>query len=420
MLFKVQRYIMKQNRILLFFTLFLQAVNSRAAIDNRYLPLFDTTTQHQTERRSVLSTSVFIARADEGYVDLKGNVQLPEIFGKYDMIKAANALVNIGKTNPLPTSWRAASSLIWNMSGKLHAQGVWLGYEQYLGKDLAIGFKAPFMHISSQVEFLQPDELKSDLGLGADGAANLYRVLNEVNRELGFNSYQWKRTDFGDLDLYLRWGTVQDYAFKCKQVDASFKIGALLPITGHVVLDSPTAISFGAYNHYGLYFETDLNCELKDDLRVGFWLNTTKRKAKSQIRRMSAGKELPQFGALVGEVFVDPGLTLGFSPYIRIDDLREGLGVRGGFKLCWHFKDYWRDQRTATGGVAAQLAEVMKTSAWESEYFTVGLVYDLQQNGSSERYAPYFYLDLDLPSRIFGSSLVSKTHRLSFGFEFNF
>jgi hypothetical protein len=411
--------IMKRSQKLFLLVAFFNAA-SQSAIDNRYLPMFNNAYQHQLDKQSVLFSNVFIATADEGYVDLKGNVSLPELFGKYDMIKAANALVTIGKSNPLPTSWQSLSSLEWDMSGKLHAQGFWFGYEQYLYKNISIGFQAPFMHLSTQIKFSQSDSLKSDLGLGVGGESMLYKTLNNVNKELGIESYQWKKTAFGDLDLYLRWSSVQGYTLKCKHIDASFKIGALLPMSDSIDLNSPMAIPFGGYNHYGFYFETDFNCELKDDWKVGFWLNATKRKSKVQVRRMSAGKELPQFGALTGNVFVDPGLTVGFSPYIWLDDIRDGLGVRGSFTLSWHSKDYWRDVREDDLGLSAHLSDVIKTSEWESEYFTVGLVYDLQQAANYRRYAPCFYLNLDIPSRVFDADRVSKTHRLTFGFEFNF
>lgn len=411
---------MKRTRLLFFLGLFLKFSTGQAAIDNRFLPLFNYPYQHEVTRRSVLASSLFVIMAHEGYAEMKGTIPLPELFGKYDMIKAAQALVNVGKENPLPTAWQNNRTLIWDMKGNISAQGVWFGYEQYCGRDLSVGFQVPLMHVTSELEFLQTAQLRASVGIGPDGSANLTTVLNQINRELGFNSYQWKTTDFGDFDLYLRWGTVQDYAYRCKHIDLSLKIGALLPVTGKLALDTPVPITLGYYHHYGLYVEADFNCDLKDDLRVGFWLNGTGRFAKKQTRRMAAGQELPQFGAIVGKADVDPGITIGFSPYIWIDDLRDGLGVRSSFTVCWHDQDYWRDVRLDDQRVSAQLANVIKDSKWVAEWFSVGLVYDLQQNVSYERHAPFFYLDLDIPTGAFGAEMVSRTYRLIGGFEFHF
>ncbi len=413
-------HMMKRNRFLLILGLFFKIFNLQAIIiDNPYIPLFDYAYQHKVDRRSVLASNVFVAMAHQGYTELQGTIPLPELFGKYNMTNTAKALVATGQPNPLPTSWQALPNLIWDMQGNLFVQGIWFDYEQYLGHDLSVGFRVPFMHVTTQLEFLEPEALKTIVGLGVGGEANLYTVLTQVNRALGFNSYQWQTTDFGDFDLYVRWGTVQDYAYKCRHIDLSLKIGALLPVTGKVALDTPIAIPLGANHHYGLYFETDFNCDLKDDLRVGFWLNATNRLAKNQVRRMAAGRELPQFGAIVGAAQVDPGLSIGFSPYVWLDDLRDGLGVRASYRMCWHGQDYWRDMR-ADNSVPAQLANVIDNSGWMAEWFTVGLVYDLQQNVNFYRAAPFFYLDLDIPSGVFSPHLVSKTYRLSAGFEFNF
>ena len=392
----------------------------KGAIDNRFLPLFNFDYQHQVGRRSVLNSNLFFTYAHDGYIDLTGSTPLPELFGKYDMIQVAESLVAVGRPNPMPTSWLAPSSLIWRMQGKIQSTGIWLGWEQYLGKDIALGGRMPFMHIDSQLEFLQTPELRRSLGLGIDGAANLYNVLSQVNQELGFSSYEWRGTNFGDLDLYLRWGTVHDYILKCKHVDVSLKFGALIPMSDQVVLDNPSWITYGYYNHYGVYFEGDFNFEIKDDWKVGFWLNGTQRLAKTQLRRIAAGKELPQWGAMVGEVFVDPGLTIGFAPYAWLENIRDGLGVRASMRFIWHEQDYWRDARKADNLVAAQLAQVIKVSSWSAEFFTVGLVYDLQQNVDYARYAPYLYADFDMPMGIFGADLSAKAYRLSLGFEFNF
>lgn len=391
-----------------------------AEIDNRFIPVYDFPYQHQPCRRSDLLANLFVAMGDEGYIDMKGHVPFPELFGKYDMSQAAEALVYVGKTNPMPSPWQTVAGLNWDMVGKLHAQGLWVSYEPYLGKNLSVGFRVPFMHMSSQMEFLITDEVRQSLGLGAGGDINAFQVLNQVNRELGFPTYQWKQTGFGDLDLYLRWGTVQDYVHKLKRLDASIRVGALLPINGEVDLDTPMALTFCGYGHKAFYFQVDVNCELKDDWRAGFWFNTTQRLIKTQLRRMSAWKELPQFGAIVGEAEVDPGVTVGFAPYIWVDDIRNGLGLRGSLRFIWHTQDFWRDQRVNQNGVAAQLADVIKTSSWESEYVTIGLVYDLQQASGGSRIAPYFYLDLDVPTRVFGADRVAKTYRLTGGFEFNF
>lgn len=413
---------MKRASNSIYYLVFCWSTLCLAEIDNQFFPVFDFPYQHTINRRSVLHGDLFVVTGHECYVDLKGNgtVPLPELFGKYDLVQAASALVRMGKPNPLPTAWQPFGSLVWDMRGKLHAQGLWFGYEQYLGRDVSIGLRLPLMQVSNQLEFILPNQLRQTLALGVGGDQNVYRVLNSVNQALGFNSYQSQQVALGDLDLYLRWGTVQDYRHKCRHIDFSVMLGGLIPLAGGVDLNAPFPTTFTGYNHRAIYFQSDLNCELKDYWRGGFWFNITKRLSRTQLRRMPAGQELPQFGAIVGEAFVDPGLTVGFSPYVWMEELRDNLGVRGAITFLWHEKDYWRDQRPPNLAPPAQLAEVIKLSGWQAEYVTVGLVYDLQQAQEGDAALPYFYLDLDIPTSSFGADRVAKTFRVSGGFEFNF
>ncbi len=354
-------------------------------------------------------------------VDLKDRaLPITDLFGRYDMIKAAQALVAIGKDNPLPTSWQSPTTLEWDTRGKVQGQGIWFGFEHIFKEQWLVGAKIPFMHLNSQLEFLQNDQLVQDLQLGVNGNVSLHKYLNEINQALGIRSYQWQRTGFGDLDLYVGWSLVEDYFKKFKHFDLALKIGVLCPVSDMLDLDYPTAVPFGGYNHRGLYLEADWNCELKDDWHVGLWANLTGRQAKVQQRRMPVAKELPQFGALVGDAWVEPGFTFGISPYVWLSDLQDGLGAKASYTIITHGQDFWRDRRIDTL-LTAQLSNVIKNSEWASEYLTVGLVYELQPVMKLTSSVPYLYLNLDIPVKMFVDTVgAAKAYRLAGGFEFNF
>ena len=410
---------MKPKQLLLFLTGWF-SLNVQAGIDNRYLPLFQQPYQHAESFNSVIAGNAFVLTARECHLDLKEVAQpVTDMFGKYDLIKASQAVVKIGKANPLPTSWQTATSLVWDTKGKIQGQGVWFGGEHIFRDQWLVGAKIPFMHISSQVEFLQNEDLIKYLQLGANGTVSLHKYLNETNQALGIKSYQWQRTGFGDLDIYLGWSLVEDYFHRFKHFDFAVKVGALWPVNDMLDVDYPTAVPFGGYNHRGVYLEADWNCELKDDWRIGIWANWTARQAKVERRRMAVGKELPQYGALTGDVWVDPGFTFGFAPYIWLTDLQDGLGVRASYTLISHSSDYWSDQRHDSL-LAGQVAEMIKLSEWASEYLTLGLIYELQPVMRLTSSVPYLYLNLNVPMKFFDSNGAAKTYQVAAGFEFNF
>ena len=74
-------------------------------------------------------------------------LNIPDIYGPYDLVNLSNALVDRGFANPLRSDFIARVKSL-GAKGRIDAQGLAFLYEQYLGKMFLGGINALFAHVS--------------------------------------------------------------------------------------------------------------------------------------------------------------------------------------------------------------------------------------------------------------------------------
>jgi len=409
--------------IVIFFTSFLSVFylnNINAAlIDNRYLPLYRQKFTRYPDKLSAVGTNALVMISDGARASDCKEIGLPELNGKYDFIMVSKALELVGKDNPLAPKWRAFHKLDLNLEGKLESQGLWLGYEQWLFNNLSAGISSYFLHVVSRQKFLLTEEIRRDLKFEAGGEIQFDEEVRKANDLLGLRTEQFDKSGFSDIDLYLRYGITKDYFYKFKKIDTGLTLGFLLPAGPKIDINNPASIPFGGDGHWGIYGMGDLTLELKEDLTVGIWLELCKRFSKVQCKRMPVNDEPLAFGAVVGDARIDPGITFAFSPFVALGDIRDGFGVKARYTYTMHESDKWEDLRKDQT-VKTKLFNVIQNSKWVAEYITFSLMYDFSKTPKCRGFAPMVYLDWDMPINVLGSHGISKTNRISFGFEYDF
>lgn len=418
----IKSFRFKSLVIFLFFS-----VSINALIDNRYFPLYRQRYTRQPDKLSIFDTNVFLMTASRarGFDDKP--IGIPELDGKYDLIRVGKALEITGKENPVPDEWQSKNQLLLDMNGKLSAQGFWIGYEQALTNWFSPGISFYFMSASSRYEFVIPDILRRELKLDQNRGSEivLEKTIAKANDLLGITDNQFKKSGVPDIDLYIRFGIVRDYVHKFRKIDLGFTIGMLIPSGPKIEINNPASVPFGANGHWGLYFDGEAFLELKDDFIVGLWIQFVKRFEKTSIRRIPVNGEPLRFGALVGPVQVNPGLTFGISPFVDLEGIRDALGVKARYTFIHHAEDHWidvRDDQTipsmlfTTDGIETHSV----SRSWINEYITLSLIYNFANEAKCRKFTPIVYLDWDIPVRILASKNICKTHRVSLGFEFSF
>ena len=412
------------KRNLAFLIMVTSMVSSAYAMvyDNRFFPLYARTNSRTCLKPSNISGDLFIMTANDASLDNDDSIGIPEIFGKYFQNKLANAIEELTGTNPLASSGDfaqlASLDILWNMKGKLEAQGVALAYNQYLTDNVSFGFNFFAMHVFSSIKFELAEP--SVLSLTFDQVNSLDTLRRSMQQSVGLQAPKSSRAGFSDIDLYFRFGNIWEYTYKLRRVDAGLRVGAMIPTGLTREIDNPASVPFGGNGHWGVYGALDLEIELKEDWKVGLFARASKRFEKKKKDRIMLAGEQPLFGALVGDVTNDPGLNLVVAPYIRIEDIRDGLGMQVKYTYVNHFDDLVADARFGSKMPPAQFGPLNEVTDWSSEYLTLNIFYDFSRVRMGQCYAPIFSFMWDIPIQFLGVSRVSKTNRVSLGVIFSF
>lgn len=403
--------------------LLLNGVIQAMVFDNRFLPLYLKPFTRRWDAPSHMRLQPFFMQADRGFSELE-RLNIPDIFGSYDLIKLTNALVKRGLENPLRSDFLAEPSIPWRRKGRIDAQGLAFLYEQYLGRCISVGVNALFAHVASRHEFLLrgDDDGSNQRDRPQGDREYLFAVKEKIHRELGIAPAFFNRTGFGDIDLYLRFGSWWDYTLKFRRIESGIKLGVLIPTAAETPLANPAAIPLGGERHWGAYIGLESEFEVKEDMRVGLMFRASKRFARTSLQRLPLDDEPSNYGALIGPLRVDPGWTFVFNPTFSLEGLREGFGVAAQYILVSHLRDRVTDMRPAKERalVAANLGPLAARSSWGAEYVSIGAFYDFGKVRECPTLYPKISAYWDMPVNWLVSKRASKTNSVSLMVELDF
>lgn len=394
--------------------------------DNRFIPLIQVPYVTVLDRYQYADVDVFFATSHGAFGRFDETVGIPELAGRYDEHQVAQAIALTGKPNPLVQAFPTdidilRASLPWRMDGKIQAQGMQFSMRKNVVPNwLFLGFSWLFMRVDSWPIFRS--DFNEQVISSPTTIAELDRIRLEMNDELGLYSAHSSQSGMGDLDLYARVSGDWDYVLKCRRIQASLSVGALVDTGVRRNINVPASIPFGGNGHPGFYFSGELELELKEDWKAGLLLRGNKRVARTRVQRMPADKEPYTYGAIVGCARVNPGGTIVFSPYMLFENLRDGFGACLQFTLTEHEKDGWSDRRPLAEQQAlpAQLELVENLSSWRSCYVTLNAFYDFGKVKVKRDFDPVFTLAWSFPVGACGAYGSAKTQKVTVGFEFNF
>ncbi len=221
-----------------------------------------------------------------------------------------------------------------------------------------------------------------------------------------------------DIEVYIRLFDVQEYVYWCRKIDKSMAVGLFIP-TG--VLSTPNnigSIPFGGDGFWGWYFNQAIEIELKEDWKLGFEWRIEKRFAKTINHRICIAEESNLFAPVFGPLYINPGPTAALTPYVALENMREGLGLLFKYTYIVHQADYFKDMREDQTP-AANFLNMTKNSRWAQEYATLEFVYDLSFKHEWS-YKPLCTLTWDIPVNAMGSRGASQTTRVALGLTVDF
>lgn len=406
-----------------FMTLFIGQVTQGMVFDNRFLPLYYKPFTRRVNPVTCAPLShfrlqPFFMRSERANGE-HNSISVPDIQGKYDEVEIAKVLVrsNCLKENPFRSDLQAIPTIPWKREGRINAQGLAFFYEQAIGCHWAFGTSFLFMHISSHSDFFLDS---SCIDVRAGDRKYLFDLKSRLDKKLGLTPPLFSKTGFGDMDFYVRYGSMWYYICKFRRIDAGLKLGFLAPTSTHIPHNNPAAIPFGGPpKHWGIYLEPSAEFELREDWYAGLLLRAIKRLPRTSIQRLPLDLEPINYGAIVGDFRINPGWTFVFNPYISLEALREGFGVKVLYTLVSHLKDRITDKRKDQSiPVNTELAQDL--SSWGLEHVTIGALYDFAKFRDNCSWLPTISLYWDIPVDWAVSKRSARTNAVSLMVEMDF
>jgi len=349
------------------------------------------------------------------------------VYGRLDEGILGVAMTKVGQPNPLPTEW-LNRPIPLRIDGKLQVEGVTASCYQPVGPWFIVGGSMVFMRVNSRNEFKVRDRADTQgydsLGndLSPTDAQLLDFSLRQMFNEVSLRENHSVQTGMGDIDLFIGARGTWDFTCKFRRIDGDIRLGTYIPSGLRRSIDVPASIPFGGDGHWGVYLDTSWLFEIKEDIKLSILGRVIKRSPRTLTERIVVNGEPLIFGAAVGSVHRNPGITYVFNPVLALEHLRAGLGLSIGYTLVHHRRDRWCDNRSPENqeAIPAQFGQVERYSAWGDDYATISVFYELDWLCRQEYLVPTISFRWEIPATLWVSGLSSKTHAIFAGVEFAF
>lgn len=396
--------------------------------DNRYFPLILKPYITTEGRPSHAAGSLFMCTGSKAMGLNEEDIGIPELNGKLDLRQLSESFVELHIPDALRSELRAYD-IPFTVNGVIQSQGFAFAYQQQITDIFSLGFNWFFMRSYSRQEFIV--DLSRDLSKVTD-AQEMDDTRRQMFKQIGLIESHADQFGMGDLDVYTRFGYSWPYTFKFRRIDFDGRVGVLIPAGVTHSNNVPASVPFGGDGFWGMYVQIDNEYELREDLTFGMLARVQKRFPQNRCERVpilltkyqgepQRSKPVPKiFAPIVAPVRINPGVTLAFSPYIMMENLRKGLGARVQYTLTKHWQDSWRDVDCGSRATPLDLRVIEELSGWKSDYMTLSIFYDFGKVKAQRFFDPIVTFSWDIPSLFFSAEKTATTHKISLGIEFNF
>ena len=404
---------------------------------NRYFPFLETPQIVKRGKFGTFKPAFFYIRDSVAWGDNWGRIGIHELYGKYDLEDVINSLQSVTEdideqafTNPFTAVLGDSGAkyidkpIKYDLNGKLKAIGFTLKYEQDLPwKNTFLGAFLPVMHvISNQVYSFNQNASRLGFTPTSADIDEIDTVRRYTHEEIGFQSPDYTKTGFGDLDLYFRFRAEWEYLHLMHGINFNLKTGVLIPTGVKRDINNPAAVPFMGDGHIGWYLSIVQEFELKEDLRLGIMLGYLYQFKEKMMERMSVGSEPSVFSSLKGRLQVKPGPTLKIAPYLSICNIVDGLNVQLMYTHLMHNDDDLDDRRPTSeiDKLNSRLTTSEDLTRWRMNLFTMELMYDSKAALKKWPLEPIIYATFTVPFGWIGGKNAAKHHQFSLGVELNF
>jgi hypothetical protein len=427
-------------KILLFLLCFFAKDLVASHNGNRFFNFLERPEYFLNTSKNKFDVSMFYKFSSNAFRRWGGKAGPHELFGRYNLSDIFESYKNANEsrediiTQLSQLTGVDKDDMIFNVSSPFKTVGFSFQYDRAIVPNfLFVGAFVPFMSYYAKIEYFASDKITKD-----KKDKQLIETLFSLQRRklhdnIGFIKNYSKRAGLGDFELYTRLSRSWQYQLLMKSISLYLQTGVNLPSGVKRDVNNPASLPFMGDGH--ISWNTTLlgDFELKDDLQVGLMLGLQCPFEKKKLERIPVGNEPYIFSSLTGNVKVNPGYTFKISPYLALENIKEGLDFKVRYTYLRHGKDHVKDVRddktipSYLTKISNKEEEIKKIkdiirekeilSQWRLHVVSLELLYDLKRTFSSWDLNANVYAGYDISVTGRGAS---DTHSINLGSKISF
>jgi hypothetical protein len=427
-------------KILLFLLCFFAKDIVTSHNGNRFFNFLERPEYFLNTSKNKFDVSVFYKFSSNAFRRWGGKAGPHELFGQYNLsdIFESYKIVDGSKKNSIDQLSQLTGvdkdDMIFNVSSPFKTVGFSLQYDRAIVPNLLfVGAFVPFMSYYAKIEYFASDKITKNKDNKQQTEMLFSFHRRKLHDKIGFTQNYSKFSGLGDVELYTRLSRSWQYQLLMKSISLNLQTGVNLPSGVKRDINNPASLPFMGDGH--ISWNTTLlgDFELKDDLRVGLILGLQCPFEKKKFERIPVGNEPYIFSSLTGNVKVNPGCTFKISPYLALENIKDGLDFKVRYTYLRHGKDHFKDVRndktissylTKSSGNEEDMKKFKDIirekeilSQWRLHVVSLELLYNPKRTFSSWDLNANIYVGYNIPITGRGAS---DTHSLYLGSKISF
>jgi hypothetical protein len=419
---------MNKIKILVFTTMHLALAFFRTihpVFVSRYVvpdPFFSPILSYRSQSNTI-NVQPFIMTAGEAHISkheitTKSRRRLGEMgeIEILDMQKINKSIKRSGLSikNHIPSEWLGYGMPIqMHLGGKNTGAGLSWNINKNIVKNFSIGWESGIFSSQSAISLdaKVPDE---SFILKEGFLFDIFSTYENLTKTLKLSNLYEKRINIIDQNIYARYTFEADFIAHCKRIKGIAQLGCIIPTSGKIDIKNPASIAVGTNGHLGFCGSLELDFLLKEDISLGFKGSVIGQKSEIKNCRLPYDTEQKKYGTIITKATVSPGTTISFSPYLSIEGLRDGLGLRLAYNAYNHLADSIKvhDKTVNYNKFATRTY-----SQWAQEHMCFAAFFDFTRKNDIHSFEPFIGLNVHIPVNFFFSNNSARCYSISCIFE---
>lgn len=342
------------------------------------------------------------------FYEIEGNLSIKNLDLAYQIATQ--------KRNTLPSEWILYDyNIPLRLEGGINSTGIGWNINYEIAPNCIIGWSSAFCQVTGAIN-IQPQEESQKYKLKEGMLFQITDKYNALTKSMGLIKNYTQYTNFADQDIYIKFHVGKDFAWQIRKLKLSLQLGGIIPTAHKSDIFNVADVPGGTNGFWAMYGGANLDFLLKEDVNFGLLGKLIFEFPNTKIIRTSSWLESERFGSYVGSVDIAPGFLYNFSPYLSLEGLRKGLGIKVAYSLWGKKQDQFGFDTNANIIEQAKIS-MERLSGWAQEHCDITFFYDFMREYTNYSFQPFLAFSAQIPVDFFFSYNSAQALGLSFIFE---